>query len=77
MKKVTITIVPSLPVAEAELAMREWTRAHPDVCSRLEEGALEVTFVRGCAENGRVIAKRMYRLTLDEADAALVERLKP
>jgi hypothetical protein len=73
MKKVTITIVPACPVADAELAMREWARAHPDVWSRLSDADVDVMEIRGCAEDGRVICKRMYRVTLDEADAALVK----
>ena len=62
-------MVPAAPAAEARVAFAAWCARHPDLVARLADGDLRVDIVRG----GDGLDRRAYRVSLDAADAALLD----
>jgi hypothetical protein len=71
MRRLSLTIVPPMPIAAAEEKLAEFRKQQPALWGILSQVDVEVLNVRGGQEGGRIVAKRGYRISISERDAVL------
>jgi hypothetical protein len=71
MRRLSLTIVPPMPIGAAEEKLAEFRKQQPALWGRLSQADVEVLSIRGGQDGGGVVAKRSYRISISERDAVL------